>query len=49
MSEVPAGSLPGLLATSALLGLQRLVLPVTHWMNDGRAYGILRPRRGGEP
>jgi hypothetical protein len=49
MSEVPAGSMPGLLATSALLALQRLVLPVTHWMNDNRAYGILRPRRGGEP
>jgi len=49
LSEVPTGSLPGLLATSALLALQRLVLPVTHWMNDDRAYGILRPRRGGEP
>ena len=49
LSEVPTGSLPGLLATSALLALQRLVLPVAHWMNDSRAYGILRPRRGGEP
>jgi hypothetical protein len=49
LSEVPTGSLPGLLATSGLLALQRLVLPVTHWMNDNRAYGILRPRRGGEP
>jgi hypothetical protein len=47
--EVPAGSMPALLAASAVLALQRLVLPVTHWMNDSRAYGILRPRRGGEP
>jgi hypothetical protein len=30
MSEVPAGSMPGLLATSAVLALQRLVLPVMH-------------------
>jgi hypothetical protein len=46
MSEVPAGSMPGLLATSAVLALQRLVLPVMHWMNDRRAFGILRPRGG---
>ena len=46
LSEVPTGSLPGLLATSALLALQRLVLPVMHWMNDRRAFGILRPRGG---
>jgi hypothetical protein len=47
-SEVPSGSLPALLATSAVLALQRLVLPVVHWMDDGRAFGVLRPRRGGE-
>lgn len=46
LSEVPAGSMPALLATSALLALQRLVLPVMHWMNDRRAFGILRPRGG---
>jgi hypothetical protein len=45
-SEVPAGSLPALLAASAVLSLQRLILPVMHWMNDSRAYGILRPRGG---
>jgi hypothetical protein len=43
-SEVPAGSLPALLATSAVLALQRLVLPVVHWMDDTRAFGVLRPR-----
>jgi hypothetical protein len=45
-SEVPSGSLPALLATSAVLALQRLVLPVVHWMDDTRAFGVLRPRRG---
>ena len=45
-SEVPSGSLPALLAASAVLALQRLVLPVIHWMDDTRAFGILRPRHG---
>ena len=44
--EVPSGSLPALLATSAVLALQRLVLPVIHWMDDTRAFGSLRPRQG---
>jgi len=46
LSEVPPGSMPALLATSALLALQRLVLPVMHWMDDNSAFGILRPRGG---
>ena len=46
LSEVPAGSMPALLATSALLALQRLVLPVIHWMDDTHGFGTLRPRRG---
>jgi hypothetical protein len=45
-SEVPAGSMPALLAASAVLALQRLVLPVLHWRDDRRAFGILRPRGG---
>jgi hypothetical protein len=45
-SEVPSGSLPALLATSAVLALQRLVLPVAHWMDDTRAFRVLRPRSG---
>jgi hypothetical protein len=45
--EVPTGSLPALLAASAVLALQRLVLPLIHWMDDTRGFGILRPRRGG--
>ena len=45
-SDVPSGSLPGLLATSAALALQRLVLPVFHWIDDTRPFGVLRPRLG---
>ncbi|WGS00441.1 hypothetical protein MTX26_06240 [Bradyrhizobium sp. ISRA443] len=45
LSEVPPGSLPALLAASAMLALQRLVLPVVYWLDDTRAFGTLRPRR----
>src|SRR6185437_4347144 len=45
LSEVPHGSLPSLLVASAMLALQRLVLPVVYWMDDTRAFGTLRPRR----
>ena len=44
MSEVPAGLLPALITTSAMLALQRLVLPLFYWMDDTRAFGSLRPR-----
>jgi hypothetical protein len=44
MSEVPHGSLPALLAASAMLALQRLVLPVIYWMDDTRPFGTVRPR-----
>jgi len=44
-SEVPPGSLPGLIAASAVLALQRLVLPAFHWIDDRRSFGILRPWR----
>ena len=44
--EVPAGSMPALLAASAVLALQRLVLPLVHWMDDTRTFGTLRPRAG---
>jgi hypothetical protein len=45
LSEVPNGSLPSLLVASAVLALQRLVLPVVYWMDDTRGFGTLRPRR----
>jgi hypothetical protein len=44
LSEVPHGSLPALLATVAVLALQRLVLPAVHWLDDRRPFGTLRPR-----
>ena len=43
--QVPHRSLPGLLVASLLLGLQRLVLPVVHWVDDGKTFGTLRPRQ----
>lgn len=44
LSEVPHGSLPALVAASAMLALQRLVLPIIYWMDDTRSFGTLRPR-----
>lgn len=46
LGEVPPGPLPALLAASAVLALQRLLLPVAHWMDDSRPFGVLRPWRG---
>jgi hypothetical protein len=46
LGEVPPGSLPALLTASLVLALQRWLLPVAHWMDDGRPFGVLRPRRG---
>ena len=46
MREVPPGSLPALLAAGAVLSLQRLLLPVLHWLDDTRAFVSLRPRVG---
>src|SRR5262245_10943787 len=45
--DVPAGSMPVLLAASAVLALQRLILPVLHWSDDTRTFGSLRPRTPG--
>ncbi|XUM22749.1 hypothetical protein ACRAVF_04420 [Bradyrhizobium oligotrophicum S58] len=50
LREIPSGSLPALLATSAVLALQRMILPLVHWLDDTRTFGTLRPRRpAGEP
>jgi hypothetical protein len=43
--QVPHRSLPGLLVASMILGLQRLVLPVVHWLDDSKTFGTLRPRQ----
>ena len=45
LSEVPRRSLPGLLAAGVVLGLQRLLLPLMHWLDDTRPFGALRPRQ----
>lgn len=49
LSEVPPGSLPALFGAVAMLTLQRLALPLIHWIDDGRPFGILRPRRSDAP
>ena len=46
LEQVPHRSLPGLLAATVILTLQRLVLPVLHWLDDSRSFGILRPWHG---
>lgn len=45
IGQVPRASLPGLAGAAAFLLLQRLVLPVVHWLDDGRRFGLLRPRQ----
>jgi hypothetical protein len=47
LREVPRGSLPALLGAATALTLQRLVLPIVHWMDDSRPFGTLRPRAPG--
>ena len=44
LGQVPRASLPGLLGASAFLLLQRLLLPLVHWLDDTRRFGTLRPR-----
>jgi hypothetical protein len=48
LREVPPGSLPALLAAAAVLTLQRWILPVLHWLDDKRVFGILRPWTGSD-
>jgi hypothetical protein len=43
LKDVPRASLPSLLGTLAFLALQRLFLPVVHWLSADRPWGILRP------
>lgn len=42
---LPRRSLPGLAAAGAFLLLQRLVLPLIHWLDDSRPFGLLQPYR----
>ncbi len=44
LSEVPSRSVPALLVAAAVVALQRLALPILHWIDDTRPFGVLRPR-----
>ena len=47
--EVPRGALGAVLLAGGMVALRRLVLPVVHWADAGRAFGILRPAGGAGP
>ncbi len=42
--EVPRGALASLLLAGGIVALQRLILPVAHWADPTRPFGILRAR-----
>ncbi len=44
MKDVPRRSLPAVAAALFFVALNRLVLPVIHWLSADRHWGILRPR-----
>jgi hypothetical protein len=44
LRNVPPRSLPRILGALALVTLNRLLLPVIHWLSPQRQWGILRPR-----
>ncbi|KPP91444.1 MAG: hypothetical protein HLUCCA08_09380 [Rhodobacteraceae bacterium HLUCCA08] len=46
LREVPKSAVLSVLLTGAFVGLRRLVLPVLHWADGTRAFGVLRPREG---
>ena len=46
LKNVPRRSLPAVAATLAVVSLNRLLLPIIHWLSADRAWGILRPARG---
>jgi hypothetical protein len=41
--DVPRRSLPAVLATLGVVSLNRLLLPILHWLSADRPWGILRP------
>jgi hypothetical protein len=41
--DVPRRSLPAVAATLAIVSLNRLLLPILHWLSADRPWGILRP------
>jgi hypothetical protein len=49
VKDVPRRSLPAVAATLAVVSLNRLVLPVIHWLSADRPWGILRAAASAEP
>jgi hypothetical protein len=43
LKDIPRRSLPSVAATLAVVALNRLLLPVIHWLSADRPWGILRP------
>jgi hypothetical protein len=43
LKDVPRRSLPAVLSTLVFVALNRLILPVVHWLSADRPWGILRP------
>ena len=41
--DIPRRSLPAVLATLAIVSLNRLLLPIIYWLSADRPWGILRP------
>ena len=46
--QVPRAAISGLLLTGGLVMIQRLLLPVVHWLDAGQGWSILRPAKGGD-
>ncbi len=49
MANVPPRSLPAVAGAGLFLLLQRLLLPLLHWLDDTRSFGSLQPFRIREP
>jgi hypothetical protein len=47
--DIPRRSLPAVAATLAIVSLNRLLLPVVHWLSSDRPWGILRPALSSKP
>ena len=47
--DIPRRSLPAVLATLAIVSLNRLLLPIVHWLSADRPWGILRPASSTKP
>nr|WP_300309313.1 hypothetical protein [Halomonas sp.] len=45
LREMPKGSLPAIAGAAFFLLLQSMILPVLHWLDTSRPYGLLLPRR----